>query len=451
VLTATYGSLLRTPGAAAFFLPAALGRVGLAMTSLGLVWLVHAHTGTFAAAGLVGGAFAVSDALVAPQVARVIDRFGQTRVLPPALLAHAAAVAVLVSLVAASASGALLILGGGLVGATVPQLAALSAARWAALLRPTRAAELPTAFALESLANAVAFLAGPALVSALGAAGHAGGGVALAALLSVGGGLALAAQHGTAPTPARGPAPAPAPGPALAPAPAAPVPARSSASARPAPGPAPTAPPPASAPAPVRPHRLTPRGAVLVLVGLNLALGVFFGAMQVSVTAFVVAYGVPGAAAPVFAVSSASGLLSGWLYGLRRPRAVLPTQLLCTTSVLLLGTVLLLTAGSPLALALTVALTGATIQPLLVLFALLTESTVPRAALTRAFSWLGSANSAGTALATTLAGLATDFLGPRGGFALAALAAAAMTLQSLVGLRLLRAPGGGAARAAGPG
>ncbi|MFL4910243.1 hypothetical protein ACJ6WF_45805 [Streptomyces sp. MMS24-I2-30] len=96
--SANYRSLLRTPGAAAFFLPASFGRVGGAMTSISIVWLVHGHTGTFSAAGLVTGGFAVSEALGAPHLARLVDRFGQTRILPPALLAHALAVAALVSL-----------------------------------------------------------------------------------------------------------------------------------------------------------------------------------------------------------------------------------------------------------------------------------------------------------------------------------------------------------------
>jgi len=51
--SATYRSLLRAPGAAAFFLTATVGRVGIAMTSLGIVWLVHARTGSYATAGLV--------------------------------------------------------------------------------------------------------------------------------------------------------------------------------------------------------------------------------------------------------------------------------------------------------------------------------------------------------------------------------------------------------------
>jgi hypothetical protein len=400
VPSANYRSLLRTPGAAAFFLPASLGRVGIAMTSLSIVWLVHSHTGTFAAAGLVGGGFAVTDALVAPQLARLVDRFGQTRVLPPTLLAHALAVAVLVSLVAADASDALMTLGGALVGASVPQLTAMSAARWAALLRTDRAAELPTAFALESIGNAVAYLVGPTVVSALAAAGHPVVGMVLAASLTVAGGLVLAAQRGSAPSPA------------------------------------------ADSAAHASAGRSLLGSAVLVLMGLNLALGVFFGAMQVSVTAFVVEHGAPGAAAPIFTVSSCSGLLAGWLYGSRRWRATPPVQLLAATGALTLGTLQLLTVGSPFGLGLVVVLTGATIPPLLALFSVLTESTVHQAVLTQAFSWLGSASAAGSAAAAAASGWAIDSLGARGGFAVAATAAAAMTLQSLAGLRLLRTPKG---------
>lgn len=401
--SANYRSLLRTPGAAAFFLPASLGRVGIAMTGLSIVWLVHGRTGTFASAGLVSGGFAVTDALVAPQLARLVDRFGQTRILPPALLAHALAVVVLVSLVSADASDPFLVLGGALVGASVPQLSAMSAARWAALLRTGRSAELPTAFALESLGNAVAYLVGPALVSALAAAGHPVAGTVLAGSLSVAGGLVFAAQRGSAPSPVAG----------------------------------------AGAPA----GRSLLRSGVFVLMGLNLALGVFFGAMQVSVTAFVVEHGAPSAASPVFAVSSCSGLLAGWLYGLRRWQATPRVQLLVATTALMLGSLLLPTVRSPFGLGLVVVLTGATVPPLLVLCSVLTESTVHQAVLTQAFSWLGSASAAGTAAAAALSGWAIDSLGSRGGFTVVTAAAAATALQSLAGLRLLRSPRGDQSRA----
>ncbi|MEU4038739.1 MFS transporter [Streptomyces collinus] len=417
--SANYRSLLRTPGAVAFFLPASLGRVGVATTGLSIVWLVHGHTGTFASAGLVSGGFAVAEALGAPQLARLVDRFGQTRVLPPALLAHALAVALLLALVAADAPDPLLALGGALAGAGVPQLGAMSAARWAALLRTDRAAELPTAFALESIANAVAHLVGPMAVTALAAAGHPAVGTVLAVSLAVAGGLVLASRRATAPTPQNGGDAAPTP--------------QNGGDAAPTPR-------TGSATAPARVDRSLFSGAVFLMMGLNLAIGVYFGAMQVSVTAFVVEHGAPGAATPVLAVSNGSGLLAGWLYGSRRWRTEPPVQLLTATSALTLGALLLLTVGSPLGLGAVVVLTGATIPPLLVLFPVLTEAAVHRSVLTQAFSWLGSASAAGAAAAAAASGWAIDSLGARGGFALTTAAALAMTVQSLAGLRLLSAP-----------
>src|SRR5580698_1826379 len=276
--SATYRTLLRAPGAAAFFLTAAVGRVGIAMTSLGIVWLVHARTGSYATAGLVTGGFAVAEAVAGPQLARLADRFGQTRVLPPVLLAHAGAVTTLLVLVTGGTPDWLMTAGGVLTGATIPQLGALSAARWVALLRDGRAAALPTAFALESLANELAYLAGPALVSILGASGYPAAGTVLAAAAVVAGGMCFAAQRGTAP---------PASGAALR----------------------------------HRGGRSLLRPGFAVLVCVNLAIGEFFGDVQLSVTAFALEPGAPGAAAALLTVSSCASLLAGLLYGLRPSRA----------------------------------------------------------------------------------------------------------------------------------
>jgi Major Facilitator Superfamily len=393
--SATYRTLLRTPGAAAFFLTAAAGRVGIAMTSLGIVWLVHARTGSYATAGLVTGGFAVAEAVAGPQLARLIDRFGQTRVLPPALLAHAAAVVTLLALVAAGTPDWLMAAGGVLAGATIPQLGALSAARWAALLRDERAAALPTAFALESLGNEMAYLVGPALVSVLGATGHPELGTALAGALVVAGGLCFAAQRRTAPRPASGAA------------------------------------------VHHRAGRSLLRPGFAVLVGANLAIGVFFGATQISVTAFAVEHGVAGAAAALFTVSSCASLLAGWLYGLRRWRTAPRVQLAVAAAGLAAGCLPMLVAASPVELGSGLALTGLAIPPLLVLCSVLAESAVHRAVLTQAFAWLNSACAAGSAGAVAVAGWAVGTFGAHGGFAVAATAAGAMAVLTVTGLRAL--------------
>jgi predicted MFS family arabinose efflux permease len=388
----SYRSLLRTPGAAAFFLTASVGRVGIAMTGLGLLWLLHARTGSYGTAGLAVAGFAVAEALVGPQLARLIDRFGQARVLPLCLLAHGAAIAG----VLASSTPAAQIAAATCAGAVVPQLGALSAARWAYLLRGARAAELPTAFSLESLANATAFLLGPVLVTSLGAAGDAVLASAIAAGLILGGGAALAAQHRTAPRPARERA--------------------KQASTK----------------------NTLRQPAFLLLALLNLAIGLYFGTMQVSVSAFAIGHKMPGAAALIIAAASLTGLLAGWLYGLRRPRAPARRQLVIAAAYLT-GTALLLPfAPSAIWLGAAVAVTGAAIPPTLILLTVLTEQAVPPAAITEAFTWNNSASAAGSALAATLAGHAADAWGTSAALAQAPAAGLILLILSLVLSRAAR-------------
>ena len=375
--------MLRTPGAAAFFLAAAAGRVGIAMTGLGLVWLLHARTGSYGTAGLAAAGFALAEALIGPQLARLVDRFGQTRVLPFCLLAHGAAIAG----VLASTTPAAQIVAATCAGAVVPQLGALSGARWAHLLRGERAHELPTAFALESLANATAFLLGPVLVVSLGAAGDAALASGIAAGLILGGGAALAAQRRTAPRAARERAE----------------------------------------------HARTGwtllRPAFLLVALLNLAIGLFFGTMGVSVSAFATGHGVPGAAAAITAAAGFSGLLSGWVYGLRRHRAPARRQLVVAAAYLTGAALLLPLAPSAIWLGAAVVVTEVAVPPTLVLLNILTEKAVHPAALTQAFTWNNSASAAGSAVAASLAGHAADAWGASA--ALAQAPAAGLVLLAL--------------------
>ena len=390
-----YRPLLRTPGAAAFFLTATAGRVGIAMTGLGLVWLLHARTGSYGTAGLATAGFSLAEALIGPHLARLVDRFGQTRVLPFSLLAHGAAIAgVLVSTTPAAS-----IIAATCAGAAVPQLGALSAARWAHLLRGDRADELPAAFSLESLANATAFLLGPALVTSIGAVGDATLASAIAAVLILGGGGALAAQGRTAPPPAREHAER------------------------------------------ARTGRTLRQPTFLLLALLNLAIGLYFGTMGISVSSFAVSHGVPGAAAPIIAASGLSGLLSGWLYGRRRHPAPARRQLVIATAYLASAALLLPLAPSAIWLGAAVVVTEAAVPPTLVLLNVLTEKAVHPAVLTQAFTWNNSASAAGLALAASLAGRAADAWGASAALAQAPAAGLVLLALSLVLSRPLRHQG----------
>ncbi|MET9341866.1 MFS transporter [Nonomuraea sp. NPDC003804] len=380
-----YRPLLRAPGAAAFFLTAAVGRVGIAMTGVGLVWLLHARTSSYGTAGLATAGFALAEALIGPHLARLVDRFGQTRVLPFSLLAHGVAIA---GVLASTTTAA--IIAATCAGAVVPQLGALSAARWAHLLRGERAGELPTAFSLESLANATAFLIGPVLVTSLGAVGDAALASTIAVALTLGGGGALAAQGRTAPPPAREQAER------------------------------------------ARIGRTLLQPTFLLLALLNLAIGLYFGTMGVSVSSFAIGHGVPGAAAPIIAASSLSGLLSGWLYGLRRHPAPPRRQLVIATACLTGAALLLPLAPSAIWLGAAVVVTEAAVPPRLVLLNVLTEKAVHPGVLTQAFTWNNSASAAGSALAASLAGRAADAWGASAALAQAPAAGLILLILSLV-------------------
>ncbi|MHA6757757.1 MFS transporter [Streptacidiphilus sp. PAMC 29251] len=377
---ASYRSALRTPGAAAFFLAAALARVGVAMAGLGIVWLVHAETGSFGVAGLVTGSFAVAETLMGPQTARLMDRFGQPRVLVPLLCAHAAAIAALVALALTGAAPMPLMAAGVAAGATIPQVGALSAARWSALLHGR--AELTAAFALEAISNDVAFLVGPALAVLLATQLYPAAGTVLAAALVVGAGLAFAALRRTAPAPM-------------------PTPAATAARS---------------------PGVLWTRNFA-TLLAVNLALGVFFGSMQVSVSAFATAHHAASAAGFLYGLMSAASLLAGLAYGRHRWHAPPAAQLPLILTFLACASLLPLLADSPWQLGLALQLPGAGIAPCIIVSSTLVESVMDRSVLTQAFTWTNSASAAGIAVAAAAVGRLVDGPGgTRAGFAVPLLA-----------------------------
>jgi MFS family permease len=356
------------------------------MTSLGIVWLVHGSTGSYAAAGSVTGGFAVAEALAGPQVARLIDRFGQTRMLPITLLAHALTVAMLISLTVTHAPVWALITAGVLAGGSLPQLGAQTGARWSHALRGTPL--LSSAFALESLSVGIAFMVGPALIGIVSSLGSPVAGSTLAMGLVLAGGLALAVQRSTAPSPVRR---------------------------------HPTS----------DPDRLLHKG-FLALVGTNIGIGIFFGSMQVSVTAYAVGRGTPSLAGPLYSITSLVGLIAGFAYGARRWRLSARNQLVLVLAALTVSTIPLLAVETPLAVGIALALPGLAIAPFQTLSAVLAESEVESAVLNQAFTWLNSGSAAGIALGAAVAGRVVDAYDARFGFDVALLATLVATLMALV-------------------
>jgi MFS family permease len=395
--TSPYRTLLRRPGATALVAAAAPGRLGAAMSGLGLVLLVHAATGSFGKAGVVTGAYAVAAAVTGPVVARAADRRGQSRVLPALVAAHALALAAVVVAADVVAPLAVLAAAGACLGATVPQVGALAAARWSHMLgsRERDRPLLSTAFAMEALGNEASFLVGPALVGTLSATVDPVLGTVTAAVLVVGGGLALALQTRTQP------------------------PARSRGVDRES---------PAVPRVPARRLATAMAEPVLVTVGTS----AFFGATQVSVTAFAIEVGEPASAGPLYSVMAVTSVASGLVYGHRHWSWEPRRQLRVVMAAMALTCVPLVLVDGLWAMAGALALTGFMLAPAITLASVLTQRAAPEGSVTQAFTWLGSAGAATFAGSAAVAGQLVDRWGSRAGFtySLTALVAVVVLLSA---------------------
>ncbi len=91
-----YRKIFQAPGTLGFAAAGFVARLPIAMAPIGLVAMLSQTRGEYWLAGAVSATFALTNALLAPQISRLVDRLGQTRVLVPATLVSVLAFAVLI-------------------------------------------------------------------------------------------------------------------------------------------------------------------------------------------------------------------------------------------------------------------------------------------------------------------------------------------------------------------
>ena len=192
-----YAEIFSIPRAWRFSVAGVIGRLPMSMYGLGTVLLISAGTGRYGLAGTVAAAGALGNAFFAPQLGRLVDRLGQHRVLVPICVIFALSVVGLVTAVQLRFPVWTLFACGIVGGATMPQLGPMARARWSVLLAGT--SRLHTAFSIESIADELCFIVGPAAVTLLATQVHPAAGVATAAICCLGGTLWFAAQRATEP------------------------------------------------------------------------------------------------------------------------------------------------------------------------------------------------------------------------------------------------------------
>ena len=139
-----YRDIFRAPGALAFSFAGFIARMPASMVGLGIVTMLSERRGEYGIAGAVAAVFALASALITPQVSRLVDRYGQRRVLMPAAAAGALALGGLMVSTWAGAPNWLLFLFALLAG-LMPSIGAMVRARWTEFYRDTP--QLRTAFA----------------------------------------------------------------------------------------------------------------------------------------------------------------------------------------------------------------------------------------------------------------------------------------------------------------
>jgi MFS family permease len=333
--------------------------------------------------------------VVGPLLGRLVDRRGQTLVLVASASASAALLGALAAL-PASAPLPLLVALAAAIGAATPPLGACLRTLLPTVL-PDPAA-VRAAYTLDATASELGWVAGPPLALGLAALWSPAGALVAAGLVLLAGTAGFAAE-------------------------------------------------PASRAWRAAPAAARPRGgslrtpAMRTLVGVLIAVGIVFGAVEVAVTAAADALGSTAAAGPLLALWGA-GSLAGGMLAVRFGGGLQGSAgLALVLAALAAGHLLLVpAAGSVLAMAVVLLAAGAAIAPTYAIAYALAGDAAPDGTVTEAFAWLATAIAIGASLGAAAGGVLADHGGPATAFTLAGGAALLALLATLLRSRTLPAP-----------
>lgn len=397
---APYAEIFRVPHAWRFSVAGIIGRMPMSMAGLGIVLLISASTGRYGVAGTVSAAASLGMAACAPQMARLADRYGQGKVLVPLAAGFALSVVALIIAVELDAPSWAFFPPGIAAGATMPALGPMARARWSSLLAGSP--RLHAAFSLESVADEVCFVVGPATVTILSTQVNPAAGITAAVALCLAGTLWFAAQRDTEP-------------PAVRPAPSS-SPERDRLAAR-------------------SRSRLAAPG-LAVMVPVYLFIGGMFVSIDLSTVAFAAHFGHKALSGLILGVYAAGSGAGGLWYGSRTWRAPASRRLAVTLTMTVAGEATFWAMPNLAALTVVIFLCGMTIAPTLIAGFSLLESTALPGRVTEAMSWLSTGIAIGVAAGATAVGFILDAAGPRWGYVFAASCGCVAVIVYLSGLVL---------------
>ena len=385
----TYRAVFREPGTAAFCAAGFVMRLPIAIYPIGMVLLISTRTGHYGFAGLLSGFYVAANGVGNPVLARLVDRYGQSRVILPASALHVAGiVAVCVLAELHSPQWTLLaptaVAGFGLLG-----VGSLVRARWSFVLAGR--SELTTAYSLESTLDEVIFTVGPLIATVIAIQVSPVLGLLLGASLVSIGALWLQPQRATEPPPH-----------------------------------------PAGAPR----HRSAVRYPGMVLMTLAaVGMGAVFASAEVTMIAFCGQHDQAGATGLVVACLAFGSGVAGFFYGARTWRSSVLRRFRVQALVFAVLPWLFLAAVNVPTLAVCAFVVGLGIAPLLITSFGLIAEIVPSTALTEGMAWLTTGLSIGYGVASAAVGRIADAHGARPAFSVTI---ASGVLVGILGLALYR-------------
>jgi len=365
-----YRKIFQAPGTKGFASAAFFARLPFAMVPIGIVAMLSQTSGEYWLAGAVSATWALTNALVAPQISRLIDRRGQTPVVIPTTLLSVAAFAVLIA-AANQDWPSWILFASAFLAAFMPSMPAMVRARWTEVFRDQP--ELNTAFAFESALDELVYIAGASLSVGLAVALFPEAGMVTSTLLLALGTAAFILQRATEPK--------------------------------------------------VRvqegavPHRSAIRLRAVQIITLALVfVGATFATAEVTVVAITEKLGQPNAATLVIGVYALGSFIVGLVLGAINAKLALHRQLLIAVAVLAVTALPLLIADSVWQLAVTVFLSGIAISPTFITAFGLIERRVPESVLTEGVTWVMTGIGIGMALGAFVSGWVVDTFGAENGF-----------------------------------
>lgn len=389
-----YREILSLPGAWQFAVAGVLARSPMSIVGISFILAIRALYGSYSLAGLISAVGVISFAIGAPILARLVDRFGQAKVMLPAVMISATALLLAIIGILNVIPPAYLMVLASINGAASGSLGALVRARWTHVTE--NATQLQAAYAMEAAFDELVFIMGPVLATLISASIHPTAGLWMGLFFMVFGGLVFLLQTSTEP--------------------------------------------------PLTPHvhgqkreSVMRNPAMIVLALTFVGTGALFGASDLSVVAFADEVNMSYLAGTILGSMALGSLVSAVIYGSRAWMTPLWKLFLIFIGLFAVGTTTFVFAPNLAVLAFFMFLAGLAISPTMTSGNTIVQRIVPPSRLTEGLTWMATASTIGISLGSAVTGPVIDTYGHTGGFLIVVVFAWLMFLTALIGSRSMRA------------